>query len=276
MATRAYTHTLTTDTSSLLHTSYQHKQHHNPISSILYEELDQVVLHLCEPETQTTRPIEQRLTMQTRQSLTNCVIALLLRQVLAAPAPQPTYSVVDVDGGANGYPSNGAPAPTTVYKTVTETGPAATVTITISASPETITISYTTTVTEHDYTQSQASTSLESALPSNPASWANTIATPWSTPSAATSTATVVETVVSELAIPPLATSTSTTYYDNGLWHTSYAIKPSSIVNVMSGSPGSSTSLETTLPSPTLSLPTPATASVTYQRQRGKRSRQRT
>jgi hypothetical protein len=162
-------------------------------------------------------------------------IAYLTTSTHALPRPA-TYSVVNVDGGQTQY----AP-PTTIIQTVTESTDSET-TITVPTTPTTtVVVDNPTTIVSTNY-QTVPGRATETALvpevsvwppqsENSPPTTTTTLeqpthympipeSTPTSTPEAE------VVTVVSVTTATPSTTTTS--YYDNGMWHTSYAIKPTS------------------------------------------------
>ena len=148
----------------------------------------------------------------------------------ALPRPAVSYSVVNVDGGSQTPPS----VPTTVYQTITESsGSKSTVSITIVETPSsTPVISVPTTIfhTEHGAATETAlipEVSLpvvphsSSADPPSPTGKDPEFHVPIPDPPAPTPVS--PESVVTVVSVTTATPTTS--YYDNGMWHTSYAIK---------------------------------------------------
>jgi hypothetical protein len=131
--------------------------------------------------------------------------ACLILNAHALPRPVVTYSVVNVDGG-----SQTTPTPTVVYETITKS----------EDTPATISVTMTVVVTDHTtlWTHAQATeTALIPEVSAQPeGSPTRHVPVPVAHPTE-DSTVTVVSVVT--------PTPTTTKYYDNGQWHTSYAIK---------------------------------------------------
>jgi hypothetical protein len=162
-----------------------------------------------------------------RYSLRSAIIAaaaVLTTPTLALPRPA-TYSVVNVDGGQT--PSA---APITVIQTVTEsTDSETTVSVTVANSPITTTIVDGPTTIVSTYYQTVPGRTTETALipevsvlPDHPHHGSPpdvSLPVVTTTPMAEPEILTIISTT----------TATPTTeYYDNGMWHTSYAIKETS------------------------------------------------
>ena len=135
--------------------------------------------------------------------------ACLILNANALPRPVTTYSVVNVDGG-----SQTTPTPTVVYETVTKSDEA----------PATISVTMTAVVTDLTTQWTHAAATETALIPEVSAqpegSPTQYIPVPIPQP---TEESTV--TVVSVVTPTPSPSPTTTQYYDNGQWHTSYAIK---------------------------------------------------
>ena len=153
-------------------------------------------------------------------SIKHSLIATAYLALNAYALPYPlSYSVVNVDGGGQS-----SATPTTVYSTVIESANSeTTVSVTVVETPSTTAVmtDYTTQWTHAEATEtalvpevSMQPSATESGHPTYYVPVPNV--TPQSTPEGSTVT------VVSVTTATP---STSTEYYDNGMWHTSYAIK---------------------------------------------------
>nr|POF04283.1 hypothetical protein CFP56_22038 [Quercus suber] len=154
---------------------------------------------------------------------------------LPRPNPQVTYSVVDVDGGDSTTPSA-----TTIYQTVTDSAtstPTSHLIISSVAAESTSASKVTDTVTlpGATHTVSIGKTSLITVYPTSTSSLS-------SVPSSSTTAPTVAPETVTVISISREApTSTSTTYFDNGMWHTYYPMKTNWNSQAASPTPSSST-----------------------------------
>lgn len=144
-----------------------------------------------------------RFTSQT--SLLATAYWILTTNALPRPRPEVTYSVVNVDGG-----SQTTPTPTVIYQTITKS----------DDTPATISV----TVTDHATAWTEATnTETATALIPEVSTWPKEHE-PHHLPRPHHTTiegSTVTVTSV----ITPTTSPTSTKYYDNGQWHTSYAVK---------------------------------------------------
>lgn len=124
----------------------------------------------------------------------------------ALPRPIPTYSVVNVDGGSEVPPS----LPTTIYQTVTQSsGSETTISVTDVVSLPTTVVSI-----KHGKATETALIPEVSVLPDHP----------HHEPESSSTVKESIVTIISVTTATPI-TPTTTSYYDNGKWHTSYAIK---------------------------------------------------
>ncbi|KAH7139110.1 hypothetical protein B0J11DRAFT_501283 [Dendryphion nanum] len=134
-----------------------------------------------------------------------------------------SYSIVNVDGGSTALPSSTVvekeTKTTTKTKTVTDSGPAPTETKTIIIAPSPAPAPSAVSTSTKPTSKTTAATVTESVSPSS-----------------RTPPTSVVTIIVTETAGP-------TEFYDNGLWHTRYAVKTFEAV----AAPSSTTSI-TTLP----------------------------
>lgn len=155
--------------------------------------------------------------------------AFLALRANALPRPAiPSYSVVAVDGG-----QNSDPAPTTIVQTVTDSQSSPT-TITIEETPTPSTATATTTLheTEQAPTLSPGTVTLK---PDASVSTAPTVVIPGSRTSYTTTAVSSYTTTVLDVdhttvygegvttTIVSLVTP-STSYFDDGMWHTSYGV----------------------------------------------------
>jgi hypothetical protein len=129
--------------------------------------------------------------------------ACLILNAHALPHPVVTYSVVNVDGG-----SQTTPTPTVVYETVTKS----------DDTPATISVTMTAMVTDRTTLWTHAKAT-ETALIPEVSAQPEGSPTHYAPVPHPTEESTV--TVVSVVTPSP----TTTKYYDNGQWHTSYAVK---------------------------------------------------
>nr|POE50754.1 hypothetical protein CFP56_16269 [Quercus suber] len=137
----------------------------------------------------------------------------VIAKALPRPNPEVTYSVVDVDGGDLVT----SPA-TTIYQTVTDSAtPSPTTHSTSSITAKQVTD----TVTElgATHTVSIGGTSFVTVHPTSTTSLASVISSP------TTSSAVLPETVTVVSVAIEAPSSTSTTYYDDGMWHTTYPVR---------------------------------------------------
>lgn len=184
-------------------------------------------------------------------------------QALPRPQAQPTYSVVDVDGGL----SSTIVSPTTVYQTITESSGAqptaeTTVSVTIIESASepastssssafsgflpgyASTVSFGSDTTVTSTIPAATASVVESAptvvIPAGPQGYPVTIqpsAYANATPSTSTTSSTTISSISSITTSPAASTvtivsisiesptQTSTSYYDNGMWHNRYPVK---------------------------------------------------
>lgn len=171
-------------------------------------------------------------------------IGHLALRISALPQPQ-AYSVVNVDGG-----SGSSASPTTIYQTVTESSSSET-TLSVTVVETSITTSpasdagpaappSTTTILEsgptdtpiieptaivpvvEPLTVSDSATVTLSVSPSSTPSTSPTQPTTFITKAAPTDD---TDSTVTILSTTTTTATPSTSYYDNGMWHTSYAIK---------------------------------------------------
>lgn len=162
-----------------------------------------------------------------RYTLSSILIATSYITTTAYALPRPaTYSVVNVDGG-----QTQAALPTTIIQTVTEsdssettvlvTKPGAQATATVVSTPTTVV------ETIANATETALVPEVYTPRPQRPEAGAQettTVAGPAITP--ATVPNPEVVTVVSMTTATPTTATPTTSYYDDGMWHTSYAIKP--------------------------------------------------
>jgi len=181
------------------------------------------------------------------QFLIRAIIATSYFAITAKALPKPyaavTYSVVNVDGGSSTQAA--AATPTTIYKTITESQSPppvveTTVSVTILESPSTTQATSTRSVASSTSLSSvfSTATSTSSAVAAsvNTTYWPESI-DPITTSSSSFLPSTSGDPVIEVSAYGPEATVTvtsvsietptpsSTTYYDNGMWHTSYPVK---------------------------------------------------
>lgn len=133
----------------------------------------------------------------------------LCAHALPRPKPEVTYSVVNVDGG-----SQTTPAPTVIFQTITKSDDA----------PATISVTITDHQTQTQLTAAQTTQTQTALVPEVSAQPDGH--PPHHLPRPNPQTTTVVsggETVTVTSVITPSPTTTK--YYDNGQWHTSYAVK---------------------------------------------------
>ena len=148
----------------------------------------------------------------------SCLIATAYLTLTANALPHPIpYSVVNVDGGAQS-----SALPTTVYQTVVESGNSGTtVSVTIVATPTTTAV-----MTDYTTSWSHGETTETALVPEVSLSLSSTAIETHSVPIPdVTSRPAVEDSTVTIVSVETAAPTTTTSYYDNGMWHTSYAIK---------------------------------------------------
>ena len=152
------------------------------------------------------------------------LLATLFLALSASALPYPvSYSVVNVDGGSQGASTS----PTTIYHTVTESADSDTITVVSTPSTTAVLTDYTTIWSHAEVTETALIPAVSPESTSHPTGYVsiygpspNSYVPIYIPSSSSTPEATV--TVVSTVTPTPTAT---TSYYDNGMWHTSYAIK---------------------------------------------------
>lgn len=151
--------------------------------------------------------------ISTRSSL----IATLYLAVHTSALPHPlSYSVVNVDGGSQAA----TPLPETIYQTVTESDSETTTVVQIPTTTAVIT-DYTTSWSDVEATET-ALVPVVTASPPFP--------TFYGPPPIPTSPAPVEDSTVTVISTVTPSPTTTTSYYDDGMWHTTYPIKAYSSV----------------------------------------------